>query len=364
MGMMSVPRVPRPGIRVSAVCLVAIALVGAGPFMLANDPTGPTIEDPTLAGDGYIESQHDILEDDPGKEFVWRTGGMNVSANASAGEQGGNFTYCVTTYTEDGERANVSDCTEATLEDGETKTLTASLPDWGDDAEGNHSIMLEFSVLDDGERDTVSERAIQVYVLDRDGDLTGDGLTNEEEVAHGTNFLVPDTIGNGLTDWEEIHKYGTDPHALDTTGDGIEDATLVRFGLDPTEPYLVHRYAAALVLAMTGIAIGVAVVRRGLGDGAVSLPGRSLVTRHESAVEDRTGPSSETAELDASILTTEEYINRLLRRHGDRMRQRQIVAETDWSKAKVSRVLSDLEDAGEIRKIKVGRENVIERVED
>ncbi|MDL5363599.1 helix-turn-helix domain-containing protein [Halalkalicoccus sp. NIPERK01] len=62
---------------------------------------------------------------------------------------------------------------------------------------------------------------------------------------------------------------------------------------------------------------------------------------------------------DDPALTDEERIVRLLASNGGRMKQSQIVDRTDWSKAKVSRLLSSMEDGEEITKLTVGRENII-----
>ncbi|MFC7237249.1 hypothetical protein ACFQS4_03300 [Saliphagus sp. GCM10025317] len=70
-------------------------------------------------------------------------------------------------------------------------------------------------------------------VLNRDRDLSGDGLTLLEEQAHGTNPHVPDTDRDGLTDYAEIHVHGTDPLVRDTSGDGLTDGEKIRLELDP-----------------------------------------------------------------------------------------------------------------------------------
>lgn len=58
-----------------------------------------------------------------------------------------------------------------------------------------------------------------------DSDIDGDGLSNEEELALGTDSYHPDTDGDGLTDWEEVHVHGTDPRSPDTDADGVPDAS-------------------------------------------------------------------------------------------------------------------------------------------
>ncbi len=64
-------------------------------------------------------------------------------------------------------------------------------------------------------------------------DDDGDGLTNDEEWALGTDPLMEDTDADGLTDWEE-YDAGWDPLNDDMDGDTIIDGDEVNWGLDPT----------------------------------------------------------------------------------------------------------------------------------
>ncbi len=69
------------------------------------------------------------------------------------------------------------------------------------------------------------------------GDLDGDGLSNGEEVALGTDPLNPDSDGDGLSDGEEVLDVGTDPLSEDTDGDGLADGEeLDEHGTDPLDP--------------------------------------------------------------------------------------------------------------------------------
>jgi gliding motility-associated-like protein len=78
-------------------------------------------------------------------------------------------------------------------------------------------------------------------------DQDGDGLTNSEEAAEGTNPTNPDSDGDGLNDGAEVTG-GTDPLDLcdppnalpacniDTDGDGLLDGTEGTIGTDPNNP--------------------------------------------------------------------------------------------------------------------------------
>ncbi|GKZ13761.1 hypothetical protein [Haladaptatus sp. T7] len=88
------------------------------------------------------------------------------------------------------------------------------------------------------------------------------------------------------------------------------------------------------------------------GGGGGGGPGGSAAT------ESTTG-SAEPAVSDEELLTDEARVKKLLRENGGRMKQVNIVDETGWSKSKVSMLLSEMEEDGEISKLRVGRENII-----
>lgn len=71
------------------------------------------------------------------------------------------------------------------------------------------------------------------------------------------------------------------------------------------------------------------------------------------------GAAAEDEEIDTELLSDEERIERLLEDNGGRMKQATIVKETEWSNAKVSQLLSAMDEAGRIDKLRIGRENLI-----
>jgi hypothetical protein len=64
-------------------------------------------------------------------------------------------------------------------------------------------------------------------------------------------------------------------------------------------------------------------------------------------------------DIDVELLSDEERVERLLEENGGRMKQARIVKETGWSNAKVSQLLSSMDDEGRIDKLRIGRENLI-----
>jgi uncharacterized membrane protein len=65
------------------------------------------------------------------------------------------------------------------------------------------------------------------------------------------------------------------------------------------------------------------------------------------------------ADVDETLLSDEERIERHLEAAGGRMKQAKIVERTGWSNAKVSQVLSGMAEEGRIEKLRIGRENLI-----
>ncbi|MCB9690333.1 MAG: DUF11 domain-containing protein [Alphaproteobacteria bacterium] len=68
------------------------------------------------------------------------------------------------------------------------------------------------------------------------GDSDGDGLTDQEEREAGTDPFDPDSDDDGLSDYDELRTYGTDPLDSDTDGGGTSDAEEIAFGTDPRDP--------------------------------------------------------------------------------------------------------------------------------
>ncbi len=97
-----------------------------------------------------------------------------------------------------------------------------------------------------------------------------------------------------------------------------------------------------------------------------------LIQRREDETEDDPAPDERPTppptsepepepddELNVELLSDEERVEHLLGQNGGRMKQAKIVTETNWSNAKVSQLLSSMDDEGRIDKLRIGRENLI-----
>jgi outer membrane protein OmpA-like peptidoglycan-associated protein len=84
----------------------------------------------------------------------------------------------------------------------------------------------------------VSRKLMAVPGDPRNMDSDGDGISDYDELhVYGTDPLNPDTDGDGLTDYEEIFKYGTNPLHPDSDGDGLTDyEEIYIYGTDPLNP--------------------------------------------------------------------------------------------------------------------------------
>ena len=109
-------------------------------------------------------------------------------------------------------------------------------------------------------------------------------------------------------------------------------------------------------LALGPVTVDRAVVLVGLALGVLGLAllGSVVRTRLTASTDDTHAPTEPDPPL-----TDQEYVLKLLAENGGRIKQAEIVESVDWSKAKVSRVVADLEAERKITKLRLGRENLI-----
>ena len=136
------------------------------------------------------------------------------------------------------------------------------------------------------------------------------------------------------------------------------------------------------LVAVAVLAAGVWTLRRRPADDATGVdPAESDDTRSEAAPADSGEGSADAAaggasgvsaadatgdddDVDPSLLSDEERVERLLERNDGRMKQATIVDEMGWSDAKVSQLLSAMAAEGRIDKLRLGRENLISLPDD
>ena len=100
------------------------------------------------------------------------------------------------------------------------------------------------------------------------------------------------------------------------------------------------------------------------GDSAASAEPTTGADAGPGAGHSAGSDGDDDSEPDLSLLSDEERVERLLENNGGRMRQADIVAETGWSDAKVSQLLSAMADADRVEKLRLGRENLISLPDD
>ena len=82
-------------------------------------------------------------------------------------------------------------------------------------------------------------------------------------------------------------------------------------------------------------------------------------TTESTAEASAAGEAAEESSSEPVQRTDQELIVHILESNEGRMKQAKIVDETGWSKSKVSMLLSEMEDDGDISKLRMGRENII-----
>ena len=191
-------------------------------------------------------------------------------------------------------------------------------------------------------------------------DSDHDGLPDGQEVnTYGTNPTEPDSDGDGLSDGEELNRFGTNPNRMDTDNDGTSDSVEVQssaFDRFDTSSYLLIG-----IVIFVGV-IGVVLYRRQDVVPRFDRP-RPAKPEAKSPADQEVTPAAQGPVNEESIppefLSNEDCILSLLADHEGKVEQATIVEETGWSKSKVSRVLSQMEDDELIVKIDVGRGNLV-----
>lgn len=369
------------GARVMVVfCL--LVLLGAGIPTMAQPTAEAGISDVSISGSGVVSPAATGND----STYLWQGESFNVSTTFVDYPTAKNYRTCIG-YEREGAPARQlgTECALQSLPNGTNGTSTFTNVTWPANATGEQELVVELQGLSNETNATVLDRnTVNVTVLQRNGDLDGDGLTNGKEVESGYNVSNPDMDSDGLNDGAEVNQYGSNPQNPDTDGDGVRDGVEIQGGTDPAmtdtdgdglndrfETTGLLRTNATdsrtvLWLVLAALLVGILVVGGGVrvrrwwrergGLAALTSTGSDETqTDTEDDVTADPPPTDPTPEP----LTDEDRVLALLREHGGRMKQTRIVDETDWSKAKVSRLLSSMTEDGTIDKLSIGRENII-----
>jgi hypothetical protein len=116
---------------------------------------------------------------------------------------------------------------------------------------------------------------------------------------------------------------------------------------------------ALVLLGLGGVAWYVGALSRS-GDGnATTAQTPPAPEEPETRASSASTTTETTADTQQELLSDEDFVIQLLEENGGRMKQVSIVEQTDWSKSKVSMLLSEMEEDDRISKLRVGRENII-----
>lgn len=198
----------------------------------------------------------------------------------------------------------------------------------------------------------------------------------------------PDGSGDGVVEWQGREDFDDGQPRVRavpaaTGGDGSGDASENGITDDVGGDIGLVAVGALLLAAALGlVAAAGRSDRLGLGDDddlAASVgsggdggdSGERSVSAGSDAAASGTAGGAATAsanggagDVDPDLLTDEDRVRRTLRDRGGRMKQSEIVDELGWSKSKTSRVLSRMADEGTVEKLRIGRENVIDLVDE
>lgn len=369
--------------RIVGVLGVVVLVVAAVPVGGQSVPLAE-IDGVSISGSGVIDAGTP-----PGSTYLWNDEPVNVSVTvtdrpAANAPKNGNYGVCLRYQRGKGRPQKLAECAPLSLPSGANGTVTFDNVTWPSNATGEQELVVGLRNRSIRANTTVLDRnPVPVTVLRKDGDFDSDGLTNTREVEAGYNVSNPDMDSDGIQDGAEGQKYGTNPQKADSDGDGIRDGVEIQRGTNPNDAdtdgdglsdstertFGTNAKSDLTPVWLVGIALVVVLIAAGLLVALRRGWHRILGDRGETATNEsepkaaETGPSSEPEADPPTVasepLTDADRVRGLLREHGGRMKQSQIVDQTEWSKAKVSRLLSSMAEEGSIEKLSIGRENVI-----
>jgi len=328
--------------------------------------------------------------------FVWQSEQYAANVTFQVNTSDGKYSVCLLEGRE-GKKPQSVDCQSATAGNGSTATV--SLNGTNATETGKRTLYFRLQPSFGSNDPTLDNRTINQTVIAKSGDIDQDGLTNQFEADRIRSKGWPadalndsDMDGDGLTDGREVKKWGTDPLKKDSDNDGLLDGVEVPGPTDPNDadsdgdgvndskdqkpmdPNVATKTQQSkttratkhersndlsglqlLLIGLVGLGIfGAAALLWRTGRDDPDPPTQTTETNTTAAA-----PVELEKDDDDGILTDEGQVLKLLRDNRDRMKQVDIVEETGWSKSKVSRLLSRMEERGDVNRLRVGRGNIV-----
>jgi len=307
-------------------CLLGVCLIVL-PTATAEVDSSPHINAVSYHGDGVAVETAD-------RTFLWAEESATLTIAVSPDRESAVF---VCASTEALESDHVSFGCEFIPRGTETAYVPLHIDHWPESAHGNQWISIRlYSGHGSTEQQIVDTQTVPVHIFLPEGDLSGNGLLNEQEISAGTH-----------------------PAYADTDGDGLSDGLEVLLGTNPRNPYTPINIGIGLLLIVGGL---VGLVSVFTGRSPLSLPSAIGSRSHTSS----NTPQSHTWSVDrtptadpADTVPPPTRITTLLEEAGGKKRQSELVVDTNWSKSKVSRVLSSMEEDDKITRIRLGREKLV-----
>lgn len=341
------PMTSRGYVVVATLCALLVCLAGGSvaAAAVASQDGGVT---------GIQHKGPGVALEDPSMTYLW-TGenySLNLPVSSVPGENA--TTYVVCAEFKSTSASHDLGCTDRTLPRETTRTFELQTERWPDNVGGDGEIHVRLYAGESPAADNlVQSVSIPVHIFEKDGDLDSDGLANAQEISMGTHPAKPDS-----------------------SGDGLNDGLAVMLGVDPTDPLALYKVVGGGVTLLAAVVMGSVFLSNRIfgqgggggsnvdpGDGASSDGGRSQGSPGSGAVGSADGDAATSPAADrpaaADFVSDEDRVVSLLRDSGGRLKQSQIVEATDWSKSKVSRLLSAMETDGELSRVQLGRENLV-----
>ncbi|SEM03565.1 helix-turn-helix transcriptional regulator [Haloferax larsenii] len=407
--------------------LVAPASVAASP-----DGTGDT-----AFVEGEFTNTVPVKQSDD-SAYLWETESNTLEVTFNASNESNLYKLCV--QDEDGEQIG---CQDKSAAEG-TQNVTFEYENLSAFEKSKNVTVVLWNNYP-GQSEKLGTDTVNVSIIEKEGDIDSDELSNVNELSNNTSMFLMDTDKDSLEDGAEVKNYGTSPTDADTDGDnlgdamelsnslsptdadtdgdGIPDGVENRLGTPPKDPTAdtdndglsdAYEYAhdsnpvvadtdgdglrdgletklgtkvddartTPLLLFAGGTLLGVVTVgirwgrvsetypfsgllnrvmrnREAGGDNAAVEPEPEPETRPDTHQSSQRPEVSETQQPSKPILTDEDRVVQLLRENDGWVYQSTIVESNNWSKSKVSRLLSRMCDDGTIEKISVGRQNIV-----